>query len=226
MVLVENSFSSLEASAAAMASMLAETLRGTLAERGSATLAVSGGRTPRHVFQHLRDEKLDWARVIVTLTDERWVPPSRPESNERLIRTHLLQAGARLASFVPMFGGEATPVLGHEACEGRLRRLEPPLDAVYLGLGEDGHFASLFPHDAALVARGLTAPVAGDGPRSARMTLTAEAILQARAVYLLFNGEGKLAAYRDAREPGSQRANPLRILLGCERCELKVFMSP
>ena len=91
MTLKESDFPSIEAAASALAGILACVAEDSITEHGSAVLAVSGGRTPRIVFESLREFKLPWAKVIVTLTDERWVPSDHRGSNERLVRRHLLK---------------------------------------------------------------------------------------------------------------------------------------
>jgi 6-phosphogluconolactonase len=90
-----HSFPSSEALAEALAAKVADVLESGLAERGSATLAVSGGSTPARFFDELSKRQLDWKNVVVTLVDERFVPPTSDRSNERLVRERLLQNEAR-----------------------------------------------------------------------------------------------------------------------------------
>jgi 6-phosphogluconolactonase len=223
----ERAFDTLEGAASALAGALASTLCEALSERGRASLVVSGGRTPGHVFRRLRQERVDWARVTVTLSDERWVPPEHPDSNERLVRSFLLQGAAEAAKFVPLYGGEISPEDGQAACEARLTAITRPFDAVYLGLGEDGHFASLFPETPALDVRDrICVAVPGTESRQPRMTLTAPAILDARDVFLMFSGAQKEAAYAEAKRAGSHRRNPLRLIFQQERTPVTVFRAP
>jgi 6-phosphogluconolactonase len=227
MVLDERAFDTIEAAACALADELAAGLREALASRGRALLAVSGGRTPRHVFGHLRAARLDWARVAITLTDERWVPPEHPESNERLVRAYLMQDGVAAATFVPLYGGEDTPEAGQAACEARLAGLPLPFDAVYLGMGQDGHFASLFPGDRAVEAReGRCVAVPAGRGRVARMSLTAPAVLNTRRVFLLFGGADKHGAYARARHDGPAADLPLRLVLRQDTAPVTVLSAP
>ena len=211
----------------ALAGELAAALREGIETRGRGLLAVSGGRTPRHVFERLRELEVDWSKVTVTLIDERWVAPDHPESNELLVRTYLLQGAAAAAEFVPLYGGEDTPQTGQAACEVRMQALQLPFDAVYLGMGDDGHIASLFPGDPAVEVRaGRCVAVAPSGSRLPRMSLTAPTLLEAGKVFLLFNGADKHAKYAAARQPGSPAEIPLRLVLAQNRTPVIVLSAP
>ena len=135
----------LPGAAAALADEVIAALRHGLAARGAASLAVAGGRTPVPLFRALRDAQLDWARVAVTLTDERWVPEEDAASNARLLRAELLQGRAGAARFFPLYDSSATAGEAVDSVWQSLQEMPWPLDAVVLGMGEDGHFASLFP---------------------------------------------------------------------------------
>ncbi len=227
MPLKEISFPDMPAAAEALANDIIDVLKIAIAEKGKAVLAVSGGRTPAMVFRHLRQADLDWANVIITLTDERWVPADHPDSNENLVHTHLLQEKAAAAKFIPLYGGEATAIDGQNACEARLAALPFPIDAVYLGMGPDGHFASLFPGDKAVHEKeGRCVGVAATADRVARMSLTAPAILNARQVFLLFNGAEKHQKYQEAQTPGDVASLPLRLLFSDTATALKVLSAP
>lgn len=227
MTIEERKFATIDAAACTLADDLAAALRKAISARGRALLAVSGGRTPRHVFDYLSQQDVDWRRVTVTLTDERWVPPDHPDSNEGLARASLLIGPAAAATFIPLYGGEASPETGQTACEARLTALAMPFDAVYLGLGDDGHFASLFPGDPALDVHGrICVAVPGTETRQPRMTLAASAILDAWEVFLMFSGAGKHAVYAKARKPGPVDEIPLRLLLGQARTPVRVLCAP
>lgn len=220
-------FPDVESAAEALAQRLALTLNDAITKRGRASIAVSGGRTPRLVFQNLQHQNVSWDRVMITLTDERWVPPDHPESNERLVRTHLLAGHAKAATFVPMYGGESTPKSGRAACEDRLSSLGHRIDAVYLGMGIDGHIASLFPgHEAVNTRNGLCVPVSAPGIRPPRMSLTAGAIMGSRSVFLLFAGAEKHATYQRALQEGPCRDIPLRIIYGETEAPVEVLAAP
>jgi 6-phosphogluconolactonase len=210
----EQNYISTEVAAQALAENLASILREAISIRGKALLAVSGGRTPKHVFDRLCQMDLDWSNVTITLTDERWVPPEHPESNERLVYSHLLKNSAADATFIPLFGGEHSAVTGQSACESRLKKLKLPFDVVYLGMGDDGHFASLFPNDAALDFReNLCVSVPPTETRLSRMSLTLPAILNTRQIFLLFSGTNKYDKYLAAQKKGSYKDVPIRLIL-------------
>ena len=228
MTIEERCFPTIEAAAYALADDLASTLREAISAHGHGLMAVSGGRTPHHVFERLRQLDVDWSRVTVTLTDERWVPPYHPDSNEKLVRSYLLQGPARAAAFIPLYGGEDSPEAGQSACEARVKDLVLPFDAVYLGMGGDGHFASLFPGDPAVDAReSRCIPVPATEFRLPRMSLTASAILDARKVFLLFSGADKHAKYAEAaRTDGANHDIPLRLLLLQTQTPVYVLSAP
>jgi len=136
---------------AQMAEDVAVILRDAIDIRGAATLVVSGGSTPKGFFRKLSGKAIDWSKVTVTLADERWVPPGHADSNHRLVQENLLQGGAGSASFIPLVSEHAHPRAAVDEITQALSRLGT-LDVVILGMGGDGHFASLFPDSAALEA--------------------------------------------------------------------------
>ncbi len=211
--IIEQVFKDPVSAAAALAIAVADQLRYGIAQRGKATLVVSGGRSPLGFFASLRTQVLDWSQVSITLADERWVDLSHPDSNERLLREYLMQDAAAAARLVGLKNGASTPAAGcTEARLSVLATFARPFDAVVLGMGTDGHTASLFPGMPGLAAAlQLQAPadiVAGVAPvaPTARISLNLSALLDARCVYLPLQGKVKRAIYESARvEP-----NPLR----------------
>ncbi len=215
-----------DALAAALADRVAEDLRSAIAERGTASLVVSGGSTPRPFFERLSRRPLAWDRVVVTLADERWVAPDDEASNQRLARRHLLVEDAAAATLVGLKTPQATPEAGREACARALAAVPRPFDVMTLGMGGDGHFASLFP-DALELGDGLdpgndrtclaTRPQAAPHPR---MSLTLAAILDSRRLVLHLAGDEKWEVYRRASEPGPVEELPIRALLASGRVEV------
>lgn len=211
------------ANTAAQARQLAEAvatqLRHAIATRGHALLAVSGGKSPIALFEHLRQQPLDWISVTVLLADERCVPHTHADSNTALVRQHLLQDGAAAATFVTFFDAlDAIDTLA-AAANQRLAALHWPLDVAVLGMGEDGHTASLFPAAPGLdTALHTTAHVAwvrpdaiGHAPHP-RLTLTLPTLQAARQLHLSLAGPAKQAVYRQAlAQPDA--ALPVSLLL-------------
>ncbi|MET0293676.1 MAG: 6-phosphogluconolactonase [Phenylobacterium sp.] len=215
-----------DAAAAALERGLAEGLR----IRGRASLAATGGRSPAPVYQRLRTAPIDWARVVVTLTDERWTDPMGEHSNERLVREHLLTGAAGRAHLVPLWSQAAGPDAAAQAAEPLLAALRP-FDAVLLGMGEDGHIASLFPGSPVLaagldpngarLALGVEEP--HGAPPLARITLTLAALSAARSVVILISGSEKRAVV-EAALAGEEL--PVRALLCQEAGPVRVLWAP
>lgn len=220
-----------DALATALAHAVADDLRQALAQRGTARLALSGGSTPLRFLRALSRQDLDWSRVTVLPVDERWVPPVHKRSNERLLRENLLQHAAANAQLLPLYRPVATP---ERALQGVLTQVAAqalPLDVAVLGMGEDGHFASLFPD---LVRRDIGLQPVGRAPvlavRTAaapepRMTLTLSAIFTAPALYLHVEGEAKRRVLGAALEDARCRL-PIRSLLTLAPVPVRVFWCP
>lgn len=215
---------SLADAATRLAHALVEALRQGIAWRGVAGLAVSGGRTPRVVLPLLAQAAIDWDRVVVTLTDERWVAPDHRDSNEAQTCSLLLAGPAAKARFIGLKTAAATPDAGLVACERRLDQMPWPLDAVFLGMGEDGHVASLFPDDPGWrQAAGRCVAVPAASGRPARVSLTPAALLDSRRVLLIVAGAAKTDAYQRACQPGSAAALPIGCILHQDRVPVTVY---
>jgi len=200
--------------------------------RGSASLVVSGGRTPHKLYEQLSGEKVDWQRVWITLADERWVDTNDAASNERLIRDRLLRDLAAPARFVGLKNPAPTPEAGADWAWRALSRVPHPYDVIVLGMGDDGHTASLFPGSLAL-ARALDATAAPGciavnalmAPH-ARVSLNLAALLDARRIIVLIEGGSKWQIYQKARASGSATELPIRAVLHQQEVPVDVFWSP
>ncbi len=178
--------------AAAGAAAIAQAL-----QVGSRTLVLAGGTTPGRCYQLLADLEVDWARVAVLFGDERCVRPDHPESNYRMARETLLDRVA--PATVHRMPAELGPEEG-AAEYSRIVETLLPLDVVILGIGEDGHTASLFPGHPVLKAKGLVAGVRNSPkPPPERVTLTLAVLQGARQVIILATGAGKASAIAMAK---------------------------
>jgi 6-phosphogluconolactonase len=210
-----------------LAEAVAEALRQDLASQERALLVVSGGSTPVPFFQALAACELPWSRVEVTLADERWVPLGHADSNARLVGEHLLKGPAAAASFVPLTTDDATPEQGAAAVAERVAGLAWPASAVILGMGGDGHTASLF-SDSRELALALTTEAAAVAVRTPsqpqpRITLSAERLHQARRHFLHITGGDKRAVLARALAGDDVRELPIRAFLSCP---LAIYWAP
>jgi 6-phosphogluconolactonase len=228
-----HSFTHCTAQAEALAERVAERLRIALTERGHAVLAVSGGTTPKQFFDVLSREKLDWAKVQVTLVDERWVPDTDERSNAQLVKSLLLQHAAAAARFVPLYTGAPTPEAGLAEATARIAALPLPFDAVVLGMGDDGHTASFFPGGDHLAealdlnGRAPVLPMHAPGAGEPRITLSLPTLLDTRALFLLVTGAKKRDLLADVRLGlGASQDYPVHAVLTQQRVPVAVYWCP
>ena len=222
-------FSDTNALNADFAARLVNILSAAIAQRDAAYLVVSGGKTPQALFQALSQVELAWEKVTVLLADDRWLDDSQPDSNERLVKATLLQNKAAKARFISLYANQTTAFAGAaEVCQ-RLAAL-PTFDAVILGMGEDGHTASLFPCSAQLAA-GLAAdaPVAlAVEPTTApyqRMSLSLPRLLNSRHHFLHLVGSNKLTVLNKAMDGQDVLAMPIRAFLQHPVAQVTVMYS-
>jgi 6-phosphogluconolactonase len=220
-----------------LARHVARRLREAITTRGHAVLAVSGGKSPIAMFEQLRQQPLEWAHVSVLLVDERCVPHNHADSNTALVRTHLLQGAAQAASFVSFFerlpttlDDEALKTLADQA-NHRLAAQPWPMDVAVLGMGEDGHTASIFPG-----APGLSRALNSSGPITwqrpspaskaphARLTLTLPALLATRELALSIAGASKLAVYQQA-SLAADESLPVSLVLNQHLTPVSVWLA-
>jgi 6-phosphogluconolactonase len=220
------------ASRAELARSLAATIAGKLADaiarRGSGFIAVSGGSTPALLFDELSGAAIDWEKVIVTLIDERLVPPDEPRSNARLVADRLLKGPAAAARFVPLYHGTDDGEEAARRARAELGALPWPLDVAVLGMGADGHTASFFP-DAPNLAQLLAAdaeklvlPVVAASAREHRLTLTLGKIVEAGFLALHIEGAEKRQVLEQAL--GGEDL-PIRAVLQAARQPVDIFWA-
>ena len=217
--MIEFTFQNSELLVAELAGRIGQSLQKSIAAHGRASLAVSGGSTPKPLFKRLSSLDIPWQDVIVTLVDERWVDPTDTASNEQLVRQYLLQNRAAKAVFVGLKNSAATASEGESGCEQNLRKVPLPFTVLILGMGNDGHTASLFPGSTQLAAatdmhsdKTCMAVTPAHAPHE-RMTLTLPAILDSQEIILHITGQEKKAVLAKAQEAGPAEEMPVRFIL-------------
>lgn len=225
-------FGDLTEASAALGSQVVQALRAALAARGVASLALPGGRTPLYLFEHLRGASLDWSKVGITLTDERWVPEHDAASNIALLRKAFSSSAAASARLVALHDGTDHAAQATDRVWQAVQQLASPFDAVVLGMGEDGHFASLFPGNESLAdaldaghAPACVAMRAPAHPRE-RISLNLSALLRTRRLFLLITGQAKLDLLMRETQASEAHELPVTALLAQRQALLEVFWSP
>lgn len=212
-----NRYDSREALMAALAATVAGELATALDAQPTATLAVPGGTTPGPFLSALSTAPLDWSRVRVMLTDERFVPETSERSNTRLLRGTLLQNAAAAATMVPFYRQGDRPEDVLEALTADIA-MALPLDVCVLGMGADMHTASIFP-GADLLEQALAAdappllPMRAPGAPEPRLTLTAPVLSAARNLHILIQGADKAEALTQAQATTTTAEAPIRLAL-------------
>jgi 6-phosphogluconolactonase len=221
-----------DALASKVASEIAAGLAGAIMVRGRAGLLVSGGHSPAVLFEQLRTQVLAWSQVSIALVDERWVEPTDPTSNERFVREALLHDRAAAARFFGLKNRAQSPDLGAAAAWSELTHIPRPTDITVLGMGDDGHIASLFPGSPNVKnALDLEAPEGcismwSPSVPHARLSLNLRALLNSRCIYIFFQGEAKLRTYTTACGPGPVEEMPVRAVLRQQWVPVEVVWAP
>jgi 6-phosphogluconolactonase len=223
-------FETLEAQAAAAAAAVVGSLSAAIADGGRGRLVVTGGRSPGRVYDRLSQAPLDWGQVDVTLSDERFVPPEHPASNQALVAARLLTGQGAAAHFIPLWREAPDAAACAAAAEAEIAALAP-FHATLLGMGPDGHVASLIPG-----ALGLEAAMDPDGGRMClgfdqaigdpplpRITLTLAALLQSKSIFILIAGVEKRRVVERALA-GAEL--PVAALLTQDRVPVRVLWTP
>lgn len=211
------------------ANRLIAILSDAITKRGAAYLVVSGGRTPQGLFLKLNQADLDWSKVTITLADDRFLPDSEADSNERLVKASLLQHQASAATFISLYAPTAK---AEDAIPELLQRVKslPTFDAVILGMGEDGHTASLFPcskevsQGLALDAPDLLAVNPTTAPYQ-RISFSKPRLLNSRALFLHLVGASKLTVLEQAQASQDELAMPIRAFIHHTAPELAVMFA-
>jgi 6-phosphogluconolactonase len=201
-----------------------------LTDKNKACLAVSGGRSPVAFFQYLSQQTLDWAKVTVILVDERWLPTDHDDSNEKLVRDHLIKNNAKQAYFLGLKNSAELPSEGIMDCETQLRTQIDHIDVVVLGMGLDGHTASWFTNSTKLTAlldsdtAAWCLPIEDEFLAQPRMSLTWRFIKRAEKIYLHFTGEEKNKIFTQACEEISEQL-PVSHVLHQDGINISVYRT-
>ncbi|MDB6143793.1 MAG: pgl 1 [Pseudomonas sp.] len=214
--------------ASELASAVAKQLTAAIDAQGVATLVVSGGRSPVAFFQNLAKQALDWSKVVISLADERWVPVEHADSNAGLLKRYLLQGPAAKVRFVSLYSAAANLKEAAQNADSILAEL-PPIDVLILGMGDDGHTASLFPNSPNLSEalnlkseRRCLPMMAPTVPRQ-RLTLTRQLLASARLPILSISGQAKLDTLRTALAGDDLAEMPIRAFLNSS---LEIYWCP
>jgi len=225
----EHVFSDQEALIEALSQSILENLQKAIDEKGKASLMVSGGSTPKPLFEKLRKTVFAWDKVTIGLCDERWIDVSKEESNEHFVKKYLLQEEAAKAHFIGMYCEDTDIYTAQKICSHKIKEMLFPFDVLILGMGSDAHTASLFPENIRLeeafdlknqnfciAIKPTTAPYT-------RMSLTRWAILGAKHIYIHFEGKEKISVYEEAIGGDDIYTMPIRSVLNQEIKEIEVY---
>lgn len=201
-----------------------EQLSQSLAENGKASFIIPGGTTPGPAFEQLSKANLAWENVTIAQSDERWVAAEHPQSNQRLTEQTLLINQAKHANYIAMKNQQASAKLGEAQCDSEYQTMQNPFSLTMLGMGLDGHIASLFPNkriiDSALIQNkdklcmaidATGCEVAGDYPE--RMSLTFSGILNSELILILMIGNAKFEVINQALNNTDPLKFPISVLL-------------
>ena len=228
-VRMEHFFESRGAASLAAAEHVVAALQRQLIGQPRASMVVSGGSTPAQCFKALANKNLDWSRVQVLLSDERWVPPIHKDSNEKMLRETLLLKKAADAELLSFFTRDQSVDERSKLLNAATDTLTTPFACSLLGMGDDGHFASLFPDSKELETNldlenpDYFVPVATAASPHPRISLTLSALTNSDDVLLLFFGADKRDIYEQAK--ASRDAFPVSRLLFQTRAPVHVFWA-
>jgi len=210
---------------------IASQLQKAIKRNGKASLLVSGGSTPKPLFEKLRQIPLEWDKVSVGLCDERWVSPSHIDSNENFVKKNLLQDKASKARFVGMYNEGSDVTDAQSLCSQKIKEELYPFDVVILGMGSDAHTASLFPENVKLQKafdlnnKEICIAVEPKDAPHMRMSLTRSAILSAKHLYVHFEGKEKLAVYKEVLRGEDMYSMPIRSVLNQDIKDVEVYFT-
>lgn len=211
-----------------LSSSIIKNLNKAILEKGKASLIVSGGSTPKPLFEELSSCDIPWDKVKVALCDERWIPSSNKDSNEKLVKDCLLKNFAKNAQFISMYQEDIEIQKAEGLCSKIYKEELFPFDVLVLGMGGDGHTASIFPNNIKLEeafnekSSLCVSMTPSDAPYD-RMSLTKNGILSADNIYLHFEGEEKQKVYKKVLEGIDSKQMPIASILNQDNKIIEVY---
>jgi len=214
----------------ALANKVADILVAAVEEKGSASIAVSGGSTPKGFFTALSQKELPWQDITITLADERWVDFESDASNTRLVHENLLQNNAANAKFFHLKKGDEFTEETLSDLNIAAESLLLPLDVLILGMGEDGHTASLFPCSEQIeqCLAASTAPLLKVVPKSApydRISFSFAYLKQSKNTILHISGAAKKQVLNKALAKADIQEMPIRAFLQARNIDTNVYWA-
>jgi 6-phosphogluconolactonase len=212
--------------------VITTSIRKNIEKKQSFGLALAGGNTPKSLYEALAKQDVEWPKVTITLTDERWVPADHLDSNENMVRRCLLSKLNSAPVFVPLKVGGGTIHTTQKACEALLNEKLTCLDTVVLGMGEDGHFASIFPCIDNLIElldvnNKLSCMAVAPQGKQERISLTLSYLLSAKNIFLLITGENKIGLIKEVVDGGEKAQKyPIYHLLNQNKCPVNIYWNP
>ena len=226
-----------------------QTLEKACVENGNASFMVSGGSTPAPLYQRLSRRVMSWEKIDVALVDERWVEPTDESSNQRFIKNTLLQHNASDVRFTGLKTPQPSAEQGLSDATADYESLPNPWDLTILGMGADGHTASIFPNTLSpiealtvenseedgdehlqvqdqILAAITAEPSEVTGENLERMTLSHHGLMKSKRIVLLITGEEKLDVYRQALNEPDHLKMPISAVLQQNQVPLHVFWAP
>lgn len=224
--------------AGTLAAKIGARLNAAITENGEAVLALSGGSTPKPLFEALAKHNLDWRRIIITLVDERWVPVNHALSNEAFLHKFLLTHLSENVRFVSLYSAAGSASESLDAVLSNYCQITQssadkpkPFDVVVLGMGDDGHTASFFP-DATNISELVDALtkqslISCESPTTQvpRITWTVPMLLNTQFLALHITGQSKRQTFEAALQPGDVRELPIRCALFQQKTPLRVYFA-
>lgn len=213
-----------------LSTLICSKLKNAIDTKGCASLLVSGGSTPVQLFQELSTKNINWSKVNVIPVDERFLPDSNPDQNGNLIKQHLLQNNASVANFQPLILNSEDAELNLSLVKSSIEEILQPFTVVILGMGTDGHTASLFPCSAELdhgLDLGSNDDLIITNPKSApyqRISFTRKALLNTENLYLHCYGEEKKQLL-DRLESNSEKKHPIKAFIAQSNIKPEIFWS-